>query len=134
MLLFCQWLLKCQQKKVFFTFLCSLLTAGTFTTVCKDSKSFRSNKTVEIKFFLDFLLVGEKIRIRILEAQNLRGHTDPEHFLFIFFGLIQFLLFCTDSVIPGPEGAMRGVPGEQEAPPPRYGPLPVEKGTLCLSL
>ncbi len=77
-------------------------------------------------------LVGERIRIR--EAQKLTGHTDPEHCLFIFFGLIQFLLFCTDPVVPEPEGAVRGVPGEQEAPLYRYGPLPVEKGTLCLSL
>ncbi len=54
---------------------CLLLTVDAFSSVLKDNKSLRSQKTEEIEGFLNFLLNG-KIRIRILEAQKL---TDPSH-------------------------------------------------------
>ncbi len=61
-----QWLSKNQQKNDFFT----------FTSVLKNSKSFRSHTTVKTKVILNFLLVDGRIRIQ--EAQKLTDHTDSD--------------------------------------------------------
>jgi hypothetical protein len=72
-----------QQKKLdFFLRFFSYYIRGTRTSVVRD------NKTVEIKSFLIFLLVDQRIRnqvpnkqlrIRIMEAQKLMDPTDPKH-------------------------------------------------------
>jgi hypothetical protein len=54
-----------RDKKKFF---CLFLFESTFTSFFKDKKSKRSRKTVGIKVFLPFFLVGRRIRIR--EAQK----------------------------------------------------------------
>jgi hypothetical protein len=46
-------------KRFFTSFFCLILTEGTFTTVFKDNKSFRSHKTIEIKVLSVFCLLME---------------------------------------------------------------------------
>jgi hypothetical protein len=53
-------------------FFCLLLFVDTLTSVCKDKKSLKSHKTVEIKVFLIFLLLDVMMLIRIAEP-------DPDH-------------------------------------------------------
>ncbi len=70
-------------KSIFFSlsfYAYSFLKVGTFTSSSKDKKSYRSHKTVEIKIFLNFLLVDGRIRIRtrIQEAQKQMNPTDPD--------------------------------------------------------
>ncbi len=80
----------------FLSFFCVLLLKGTFTSVLKQSKLY---KTIEIKVFLIFCLLKEgsescsepdldpdpykQLRIRILGAQNL-GYPNPEHWLHLW--------------------------------------------------
>ncbi len=65
-LYFHHWPSRCKQKtnlkKKFF---CTLLFEDTFTSFFKGNKSKRGRKTVEIRFFLLFLLYDRMIRIRI---------------------------------------------------------------------
>ncbi len=83
---------------------------STFTSFFKDKKSCRSHKTVEIKIFLNFLLVDGRIRIRIhtnklwirMRIQKAQKRTDPtdpdpEHWLEanIFF-LLRFNSYGSD--------------------------------------
>jgi len=49
---------------------CLLLTVGTFTSVFKDSYLLRSQKTVEIKFFLAFCLLMEGSAVIFSECFN----------------------------------------------------------------
>jgi hypothetical protein len=58
-------------------FFCLLLSVGKFTSVFNDNMSLRSHKTVDMKFFIIFLLVDRLIRI--LETQELTDPPDPEH-------------------------------------------------------
>ncbi len=62
LLIFFSLAFKIPTKYEFFSrLICLLSTAGTFSSVFKDNKLFRSHKTVEIKTFLSFLLVNGRI-------------------------------------------------------------------------
>ncbi len=74
-----QWLSLRQQKILFFWWL--FLFEGTFTSIFKDKKSWKSHKTAEIKVFLHFLLVDGRMPIRKntlrILIQEGKKHTDP---------------------------------------------------------
>jgi hypothetical protein len=75
------------------------LTVGTFTSVFEHNQLLKRHKTVEIKVFLNFLLVNGRIRIRtnnfdpnlriwmilrlVLDPDNIFNFTFVVHFVFL---------------------------------------------------
>jgi hypothetical protein len=106
-LLFSSVTFKTPTKNIFFLskFLCSFLFEGIFTSFCKDKKSQRSHKTVEISVFRHFFACDgripirirtNKLRIRIQEAQKKTyGSGSGTLPCSIMFSIIDFrLLIC----------------------------------------
>ncbi len=61
---------KCFFSRVFFLLITVLIPKGTFSSVFKVNKLFKSYKRVEIKVFLIFLLIDGRIRIRTRNTEE----------------------------------------------------------------